>query len=75
MCNACLQCAVRILSVGQMVQESHMAGDTGSTREGECIFALKIICTMLHSEHCNVTTMSVQCDNHHSATILQSQCS
>ena len=74
-CLVCsvMQCAVRILSVGQMVQESHMAGDTGSTREGECIFALEIICTMLHSAHCNVTTMSVQCDNHHSTTILQLQ--
>ena len=27
-------------------------------------------CTMLQSAHCNVTTMSVQYDNHHSAALL-----
>ena len=62
-CLVCsvVHCAVQILSVGQMVQESHMAGDTGSTREGECIFATKII--SLH----NVTISTLQCDNNVSA--------
>ena len=66
-----MHCAVQILSVGQMVQESHMAGDTGSTREGECIFATKII--LLHNvtiSTLQLTTMSVQYDNHHSAALL-----
>ena len=44
--------AVLILSAGQMVRESHMVGDTGSTGEGECIFALNIPTRdILHTEY------------------------
>ena len=45
---------MEILSGGQMVQESHMAGDTGSTGEGEFVH----FCTGIFFEP------TVQTDNH-----------
>ena len=53
---------VDILSGRQMVQESHMAGDTGSTGEGECIFAPNILRQLY-----KVTTMMGQSENIHRA--------
>lgn len=67
--GATLYYTVDILSGGQMVQESHMAGDTGSTGEGECIFAPNILRQLY-----KVTTMMGQSDKIHRAISKPVQC-